>query len=83
MGRGGYSIIQIQEKNMDMTKNRENPDEIKKEAVSEIAVQDDPTIPEEEKAQARAKAEAQETQKESTQKKEEKPKNHRSTGQCI
>ncbi len=59
---------------MDMTKNRKNPDEIKKEAVSEVAVQDDPTIPEEEKAQARAKAEAQETQKESTQKKKEKPK---------
>lgn len=74
MGRGGYSIIQIQEKNMDMTKNRENPDEIKKEAVSEIAVQDDPTIPEEEKAQARAKAEAQETQKESTQKRKKNQK---------
>ena len=59
---------------MDITKNHENPDDIKEKPVPEVAAEDDPTIPEEEKAKAKEQAEAEktpETQKEPAKKKPE------------
>lgn len=59
---------------MDITKNHENPDNIKEKPVPEVAAEDDPTIPEEEKAKAKEQAEAEktpETQKEPAKKKTE------------
>ena len=44
---------------MDITKNHENPDDIKEKPVPEVAAEDDPTIPEEEKAKAKEQAEAE------------------------
>lgn len=46
---------------MDITKNHENPDEIQEKTAPEVAAEDDPTIPEEEKAKAKEKAEASKT----------------------
>lgn len=57
---------------MDITKNHENPDEIQEKPVPEVAAEDDPTIPEEEKAKAKEKKEeekAPETPKETDKKK--------------
>ena len=48
---------------MDITKNHENPDEIQEKPVPEVAAEDDPTIPEEEKAKAKEKKEKEEAPK--------------------
>lgn len=57
---------------MDITKNHENPDEIQEKPTPDVAAEDDPTIPEEEKAKDKEKAEekkAPETPKEPDKKK--------------
>lgn len=59
---------------MDITKNHENPDEIQEKPTPDVAAEDDPTIPEEEKAKAKEKAEekkAPDTPKEPEKKKPE------------
>lgn len=59
---------------MDITKNHENPDEIQEKPTPDVAAEDDPTIPEEEKAKAKEKAEEKKTPETPKEPDKKKPK---------